>query len=58
MKILLAPDKFKDSLSAKEVCEAFDINPVTVRTGIQELKQGEELPAGRIRKEGGGRKKN
>lgn len=42
----------------KEVCEAFDINPVTVRTGIQELKQGEDLAEGRIRKEGGGRKKN
>lgn len=41
----------------KEVCEAFDINPVTVRTGIQELRDGEELPKGRIRKEGGGRKK-
>ncbi len=42
----------------KEVCEAFAINPVTVRSGIQELKQGEDLPEGRIRKEGGGRKKN
>ena len=43
----------------KEVCEAFNINinPVTVRTVIQELKQGEDFPEGRIRKEGGGRKK-
>ena len=41
----------------KLVCESFDINPVTVRTGIRELKTQQNLPEGRIRKEGGGRKK-
>ncbi len=40
------------------VCETFNINPVTVRTGIRELKGQEDLAQGRIRKEGGGRKKN
>ena len=42
----------------KMVCETFNINPVTVRRGIRELKKQENLPEGRIRKEGGGRKKN
>jgi len=42
----------------KVVCESFQINPVTVRTGIRELKGEENLAPGRIRKEGGGRKKN
>lgn len=42
----------------KEVSEAFNINPVTIRTGIQELQKGKELSKGRIRKDGGGRKKN
>ena len=35
----------------KIVCEFFDINPVTVRTGIQELKEQEDLEQGRVRKE-------
>ena len=43
----------------KVVCEAFNIDPVTVRTGIRELMQGpDELPAGRVRRAGGGRKKS
>jgi len=41
----------------KLICEVFSINPHTVRTGIKELKEQEELPDGRIRKDGGGRKK-
>jgi len=41
----------------KVVCKVFDIDPVTVRTGIRELKEQDELAKGRIRKEGGGRKK-
>jgi hypothetical protein len=43
----------------KAVCEAFQIDPVTVRIGIQELMSGEtQLPTGGIRRPGGGRKKN
>lgn len=41
----------------KIVCEVFEIDPVTVRTGIRELKEQDELPEGRIREKGGGRKK-
>jgi hypothetical protein len=41
----------------KVVCETFSIDPVTVRSGIRELSQGAQLPAGRIRRSGGGRKK-
>jgi len=41
----------------KLVCETFQIDPVTVRTGIRELKDQEELANERIRKQGGGRKK-
>jgi len=42
----------------KLVCETFDINPVSIRTGIKELQEKEELPFGKVRKTGGGRKKN
>lgn len=42
----------------KIVSEAFDISVVTIREGIQELDAKDELPLGRIRKAGGGRKKN
>jgi hypothetical protein len=43
----------------KAVCEAFEIDPVTVRIGIDELTSGQtELPSGSIRRAGGGRKKN
>lgn len=41
----------------KVVSEAFELTPKTVGIGIKELKQQEELPQGRIRKTGGGRKK-
>ena len=41
----------------KVVCETFDINPVSIRTGIRELKSKEELAFGKVRKTGGGRKK-
>lgn len=41
----------------KIVCEAFQIDPVTVRTGIRELKEQDDLATDRIRREGGGRKK-
>ncbi len=41
----------------KTVCAAFSIDPVTVRIGIRELTEGAELPVGRIRRAGGGRKK-
>ena len=42
----------------KIVCKVFNINPVTLRTGIRELQNSEEITEGRVRKEGGGRKKN
>ena len=42
----------------KLVCNTFDVDPVTVRTGIAELCNKEILPEGQIRKAGGGRKKN
>jgi len=41
----------------KSVCGSFRIDPVTVRKGINELKTADTLPLGRVRKEGGGRKK-
>lgn len=41
----------------KEVSEAFGISVVTIREGLSELKANDQLPVGRIRKEGGGRKK-
>lgn len=41
----------------KAVSEAFQIGPVTIRNGINELLQGEQLGAGRVRRPGGGRKK-
>ena len=42
----------------KIVCECFGIDPVTVRTGLRELLEKEELPNDRIRRPGGGRKKS
>jgi len=42
----------------KIVSEAFNISVVTIRQGIQELNTKEELPSGKIRRKGGGRKKN
>ena len=41
----------------KVVWATFRIDPVTVRKGIRELLQGDELGAGRIRRMGAGRKK-
>jgi hypothetical protein len=41
----------------KIVCEAFSIDPVTVRTGIRELTEGDDLAPGWIRRKGAGRKK-
>jgi len=42
----------------KEVSEQLGISVVTIRQGILELEAQEVLPDGRVRKEGGGRKKN
>lgn len=39
------------------VSRAFGVSRTTVHQGINELDSGEELPVGRIRKIGGGRKK-
>lgn len=43
--------------SIKAISSAFEIDPKTIWAGIQELKVQRELPANRIRKPGGGRKK-
>ena len=40
-----------------EISEKFRINQKTIRSGIEEL-ENEEMPEARIRKRGGGRKKN
>lgn len=40
------------------VSSIFQVNRDTVSRGLQELNLAEEFPCGRIRKEGGGRKKN
>jgi hypothetical protein len=42
----------------KMASEAFGVSVVTIREGIQELDSKEALPPGRIRRPGGGRKKN
>ena len=39
------------------ISQVFEVSRTTVQQGIKELETGEELPFGRIRKEGGGRKK-
>ena len=41
----------------KQVSEAFGISVVTIREGLRELQSNDQLPFGRIRKAGGGRKK-
>ena len=41
----------------KLVSSAFGINPKTIRAGIKELQAQDHLPAGRVRRVGGGRKK-
>lgn len=40
------------------VSNTFKADRGTVRRGLQELESAEKLPEGRIRKSGGGRKKN
>jgi len=40
------------------VSHLFKIDRGTIRIGIRELNSGEQLVSGRIRKKGGGRKKN
>ena len=40
------------------VCEAFNVNPRTVRRGKNELEEQAALPPKRIRERGGGRKKS
>ena len=42
----------------RAVSDAFAIHVDTIRRGLRELARGEQLPAGRIRHAGGGRKKN
>ena len=42
----------------RAVSLAFAIHVDTIRRGLRELACGDQLPAGRIRKAGGGRKKN
>jgi hypothetical protein len=39
------------------ISQIFQVSRTTVQQGIKELEKGEQLPFGRIRKEGGGRKK-
>lgn len=39
------------------VSTSFGINPKTIRQGIKELQTQDHLPAGRVRRAGGGRKK-
>ena len=41
----------------KSVSQTFGVSRTTIHQGIKELESGEELPSGRIRKKGGGRKK-
>lgn len=40
------------------VSQAFDIDLKTIRRGIAELEANDTIPLNRVRKEGGGRKKN
>lgn len=40
------------------VSQAFGVDRDTVSSGLQQVKSGEQLPPGRIRKKGGGRKKS
>jgi hypothetical protein len=42
----------------KIVSEVFGISTVTIRRGIKEQNTGQSILPGRVRKEGGGRKKN
>lgn len=40
------------------VSEFFEISDKTIRQGLLELESEEELPTDRVRRQGGGRKKN
>lgn len=40
------------------VCEAFKVDPRTVRKGKKELEEQVQLPPKRVRSKGGGRKKS
>lgn len=42
----------------RAVSQAFAIHVDTIRRGMSELSSSEPFPAGRVRKTGGGRKKN
>lgn len=42
----------------RAVSQAFSIHVDTIRRGKRELASGDQLPAGRVRQVGGGRKKN
>ncbi len=39
------------------IAEILDVDPKTISRGLEELNEGSQTPADRIRKEGGGRKK-
>ena len=40
------------------ICKLFSCSPNTIKRGLYELENGMNLPAGRIRQRGGGRKKS
>ena len=42
----------------KFVSKIFQVSRATIQQGLKELAIAEQLPNGRVRKEGGGRKKN
>jgi len=42
----------------KEISKKYNIHPNTIRAGKKELKAEKSLSSTKIRKEGGGRKKN
>ena len=41
----------------KFVSETFQVSRATIQQGLKEIELDEQLPNGRVRKEGGGRKK-
>lgn len=42
----------------RAISQAFAIHVDTIRRGMHELSTGDQVPDGRVRKPGGGRKKN
>lgn len=42
----------------RAVSQAFALHVDTIRRGLRELDSGDQIPVGRVRKTGGGRKKN